>query len=246
MPTFSGFDARTPGKRASRASNMVSLLSAVGGGHQAAVLHDPADRSTTDADAEERKMKRMSAAARTSSAAARTSSAGAAALSVLGYQRVSRAQRARAISMADAEGHACSDESRFRGRTHSSPPQYAGTDDCGCSISTTRAGVVGGGVGSGVGSGGGGGANGGSESGGGGGGKSGGGGGGKSGGGGGSESGGSVANGGGSGAGAMGDSAAGVGGGTGIGICGGGATSRRRCASTCGTISEQNDEETMI
>ena len=93
MPTFSGFDARTPGKRASRASNMVSLLSAVGGGHQAAVLHDPADRSTTDADAEERKMKRMSAAARTSSAAARTSSAGAAALSVLGYQRVSRAQR---------------------------------------------------------------------------------------------------------------------------------------------------------
>ena len=80
VPTFSGFDARTPGKRASRASNMVSLLSAVGGGHQAAVLHDPADRSTTDADAEERKMKRMSAAARTSSAAARTSSAGAAAL----------------------------------------------------------------------------------------------------------------------------------------------------------------------
>jgi len=59
VPTIKGFDARTPGDRQSRTSNVASFLSALGGGHQTAFLFDPADRAANDLGAARRQEERL-------------------------------------------------------------------------------------------------------------------------------------------------------------------------------------------
>lgn len=114
---ISGFDARSPTDRTSRAANVVNLLSAIGGGRQAVFLYDPEDRHTTDAAA----------------AAQRAANRASAASAARGQARTSASQRGSSTTTRSVTA-------ANRSRAISSPQQYTGVDVVGSSAARHSAG----------------------------------------------------------------------------------------------------------
>lgn len=118
MPKLSGLDARSPEDRQSRASNVISFLSALGGGHQAAFMFDPADRAANDTGALRRESERR----------ARASEAARMSTSIVPPVLARLSVRTRGVTIAD-DGTRVPERpspSLCRGRAVSSPAEPAG------------------------------------------------------------------------------------------------------------------------
>jgi len=116
-PGISGFDARNPTDRASRASNVLNLMSALSGGHQVAFMYDPDARAKEDTIRRASKAAQSMRASRSSSMVMRAPQAAAAA----SFTPCSRSRSATTNEGAPAQ-------SGNRGRAESSPMAYAAAD----------------------------------------------------------------------------------------------------------------------
>jgi len=116
-PGISGFDARNPTDRASRASNVLNLMSALSGGHQVAFMYDPDARAKEDTIRRASKAAQSMKASRSSSTVMRAPQAPAAA---------SFTPTARSRSATTNEGAPA--PMGNRGRAESSPMSYTAAD----------------------------------------------------------------------------------------------------------------------